>query len=88
MFCLTFAALNIMINSNKFNGNNMILPHSEKAEHIIWELEYEMKNPRNDGWTGRDMKRRLWDIKMKVRTQYEVRHHWIRVCWFSSSKWF
>ena len=66
MFCLTFAALNIMINSNKFNGNNMILPHSEKAEHIIWELEYEMKNPRNDGWTGRDMKRRLWDIKMKV----------------------
>ena len=30
----------------------MIIPHSEKAEHIIWELAYEMNNPRNDGYTG------------------------------------
>ena len=44
----------------------MIIPHSEKAEHIIWELAYEMNNPRNDGYTGSDMKRRLWDIKMAV----------------------
>jgi|TARA_B110000977_G_scaffold162067_1_gene207295 hypothetical protein len=44
----------------------MIIPHSEKAEHIIWELEYEMLNERNCGYTGSDMKKRLWDIKMKV----------------------
>jgi hypothetical protein len=44
----------------------MIIPHSEKAEHIIWELAYEMNNPRNDGYTGSDMKKRLWDIKMAV----------------------
>ena len=25
-----------------------------------------MLNPRNDGWTGSDMKKRLWDIKMRV----------------------
>ena len=25
-----------------------------------------MTNPRNDGWTGSDMKKRLWDIKMAV----------------------
>ena len=44
----------------------MIIPDSKKAEHIIWELKYEMTNPRNDGWTGSDMKKRLWDIKMAV----------------------
>ena len=44
----------------------MIIPHSEKAEHIIWELAYEMNNSRNDGYTGSDMKKRLWDIKMAV----------------------
>jgi len=25
-----------------------------------------MKQPRNDGWTASDMKKRLWDIKYKV----------------------
>ena len=44
----------------------MIIPNSDEALHIIWELEHEMTNPRNDGWTGSDMKRRLWDIKMRV----------------------
>ncbi len=44
----------------------MIIPDSKKAEHIIWELKYEMNHPRNDGWTGSDMKKRLWDIKMAV----------------------
>ena len=44
----------------------MIIPDSKKAEHIIWELKHEMTNPRNDGWTGSDMKKRLWDIKMAV----------------------
>jgi len=44
----------------------MIIPHSEKAEHIIWELEYEMYHSRNCGYTCSDMKKRLWDIKMKV----------------------
>ena len=49
-----------------YNENGMIIPHSEKAEHIIWELEHEMNHPRNSGYTGSDMKKRLWDIKMKV----------------------
>ena len=44
----------------------MILPDSKGAEHIIWELKHEMNNPRNDGFTGSDMKRRLWDIKNAV----------------------
>ena len=44
----------------------MILPDSKGAEHIIWELKHEMNNPRNDGFTGSDMKRRLWEIKNKV----------------------
>ena len=44
----------------------MIIPDSKKAEHIIWELKYEMNHPRNDGWTGSDMKKRLWDIKIAV----------------------
>jgi len=44
----------------------MIIPHSEKAEHIIWELKYEMNNPRTDGYTGSSMKKRLWSIKMAV----------------------
>lgn len=44
----------------------MIIPDSEKALHIIWELEYEMLNQRNDGYTGSDMKKRLWDIKNRV----------------------
>jgi hypothetical protein len=44
----------------------MIIPDSKKAEHIIWELEYEMNQPRNDGWTASSMKKRLWEIKMKV----------------------
>ena len=44
----------------------MIIPDSKKAEHIIWELKFEMNNPRNDGWTGSDMKKRLWDIKNAV----------------------
>ena len=49
-----------------YNREGMIIPDSKKAEHIIWELKFEMNNPRNDGWTGSDMKRRLWDIKMRV----------------------
>ena len=49
-----------------YNENGMIIPHSEKAEHIIWELEYEMNHPRHSGYTGSDMKKRLWDIKMRV----------------------
>ena len=49
-----------------YNREGMIIPNSDKALHIIWELEHEMNNPRNDGWTGSDMKRRLWDIKMRV----------------------
>jgi len=49
-----------------YNENGMIIPHSEKAEHIIWELEYEMYHSRNCGYTCSDMKKRLWDIKMKV----------------------
>jgi len=48
------------------NKEGMIIPDSKKAEHIIWELKYEMTNPRNDGYTGSDMKKRLWDIKMAV----------------------
>ena len=44
----------------------LIIPESHKAIHIIWELEHEMLNPRNCGYTGRDMKKRLWDIKMRV----------------------
>ena len=48
------------------NKEGMIIPDSKKAEHIIWELKYEMTNPRNDGWTGSNMKKRLWDIKVKV----------------------
>jgi len=44
----------------------MILPDTNKALHIIWELEYEMNNPRNDGWTGSGMKESLWKIKMAV----------------------
>jgi len=49
-----------------YNREGMIIPNSDEALHIIWELEHEMTNPRNDGWTGSDMKRRLWDIKMRV----------------------
>lgn len=49
-----------------YNSKGMIIPNSEKALHIIWELEYEMLNPRNDGYTGSDMKKRLWDIKNRV----------------------
>ena len=49
-----------------YNKEGMIIPNSEKACHIIWELSHEMNNPRNDGWTGSDMKKRLWDIKMAV----------------------
>lgn len=49
-----------------YNSDGMIIPDSNQACHIIWELEYEMNNPRNDGWTGSDMKKRLWDIKMRV----------------------
>ena len=49
-----------------YNREGMIIPNSDNALHIIWELEHEMNNPRNDGWTGSDMKRRLWDIKMRV----------------------
>jgi len=44
----------------------MIIPESHKALHIIWELEHEMLNPRNCGYTGMDMKKRLWEIKMRV----------------------
>lgn len=61
-----------MVKDNKHNERiyhnkeGMIIPDSKKAEHIIWELKYEMNNPRNDGWTGSDMKKRLWDIKMRV----------------------
>ena len=61
-----------MVKDNKHNERiyhnkeGMIIPDSKKAEHIIWELKYEMSNPRNDGWTGSDMKKRLWDIKMAV----------------------
>ena len=44
----------------------MIIPNSEKACHIIWELSHEMNSPRNDGWVCSDMKKRLWDIKMAV----------------------
>ena len=44
----------------------MILPDKAKALYIIRELEYEMKNPRNDGWTGSGMKKSLWEIKMAV----------------------
>lgn len=61
-----------MVKDNKhneriyYNKEGMIIPDSKKAEHIIWELKYEMTNPRNDGWTGSDMKKRLWDIKMAV----------------------
>ena len=49
-----------------YNREGMIKPDSKKAEHIIWELKFEMNNPRNDGWTGSDMKKRLWDIKNAV----------------------
>ena len=49
-----------------YNREGMIIPDSKKAEHIIWELKFEMNNPRNDGWTGSDMKKRLWDIKNAV----------------------
>ena len=49
-----------------YNREGMIIPDSKKAEHIIWELKFEMNNPRNDGWTGQDMKKRLWDIKNAV----------------------
>ena len=41
----------------------MILPESDKALHIIWELEYEMLNERNCGYTGSDMKKRLGKSK-------------------------
>jgi len=44
----------------------MILPDTEKALYIIWELKYEMQNPRNDGWTASGMKERLWKIKTAV----------------------
>ena len=59
---------NVLVDFNriKYYNRNMILPEVEKALHIIWELEYEMNHPRNDGWTGSDMKKRLWDIKMAV----------------------
>tara|TARA_B000000609_G_C24115462_1_gene316465 strand:+ start:535 stop:804 length:270 start_codon:yes stop_codon:yes gene_type:complete len=49
-----------------YNREGMIIPDSKKAERIIWELKFEMNNPRNDGWTGSDMKKRLWDIKNAV----------------------
>jgi len=49
-----------------YNEAGVIIPNSNKAEHIIWELEHEMNNPRNCGYTGADMKKRLWDIKMRV----------------------
>lgn len=44
----------------------MILPDTDKALHIIWELNYEMRHGRNDGWTCSGMKERLWKIKMAV----------------------
>jgi hypothetical protein len=44
----------------------MIIPESHTALHIIWELEHEMLNPRNCGYTGMDKKKRLWEIKMRV----------------------
>jgi len=49
-----------------YHEDGMIIPNSSKACHIIWELEYEMLHPRNSGYTGSDMKKRLWDIKMRV----------------------
>ena len=45
-----------------YNREGMIIPDSKKAEHIIWELKFEMNNPRNDGWTGSDMKLSLIHI--------------------------
>jgi len=44
----------------------MIIPNSKEAELIIQELRYEMNNPGNDGWTRSAIKKRLWDIKMRV----------------------
>jgi hypothetical protein len=44
----------------------MIIPDSQSAIYCIHELNFEMRNPRNDGWTVADMKQRLWDIKMAV----------------------
>ena len=49
----------------------MILPNDKEARHIIWELHHEMHNPRNDGFTGLDMKTRLWGIKNAVDTALE-----------------
>ncbi|MGI9555404.1 MAG: hypothetical protein ACR2M9_00970 [Cyanophyceae cyanobacterium] len=59
---------NVLLDFNhiKYYNRNMILPEVEKALHIIWELEYEMNNPRNCGYTGSDMKKKLWQIKMRV----------------------
>ena len=34
-----------------YNREGMIILNSKKAEHIIWELKFEM-NKSNDGWTG------------------------------------
>jgi len=44
----------------------MILPKTGDALHIIWQLNHEMNNPRNDGYTASGMKERLWEIKMAV----------------------
>ena len=44
----------------------MILPDTNKALHIIWELNHEMRAGRNDGWTCSGMKESLWKIKMAV----------------------
>lgn len=44
----------------------MIIPNSNEAINIIFELHLEMMSMRNDGWVCSDMKRRLWDIKMAV----------------------
>jgi len=59
---------NVLLDFNhiKYYNRNMILPEVEKALHIIWELEYEMLNERNCGYTGADMKKKLWQIKMRV----------------------
>jgi|TARA_R110000851_G_scaffold201348_2_gene352544 hypothetical protein len=44
----------------------MILPNDTEARHIVWELHHEMHNTRNCGFTGLDMKKRLWGIKNAV----------------------
>ena len=48
---------------SKYTTGIVYSPDAKGAIQTIFDLEYEMKNPYNDGYTGSAMKKRLIEIK-------------------------